>query len=104
MFVMKSTYDAMRRRAIHAQAALEHAVDKYNYLNSRWNKLVARINKLGGEQFLDEARIPDKQSEFTADDMQRLLMLCHPDKHDGKQMANDMTAKLVALKKKLESA
>ena len=37
--------------------------------------------------------------QFSDDDLRRLIQLCHPDKHDGKQMAQDMTAKLQAMRK-----
>lgn len=39
------------------------------------------------------------QTTLQPDDIKRLLQLCHPDKHNGSQTANDMTRKLLALRK-----
>lgn len=75
---------------------------KYDSLANKWSALVRRINDLGGETFLSRGEAQNKQSQFSADEVQRLLMLCHPDKHDGKQMATDMTAKLLKLKEQLK--
>ncbi len=35
---------------------------------------------------------------LTNKDIKILLSLCHPDKHDGKKIANDMTVKLLKMK------
>ncbi|GEM_PF-4402544 len=87
MFVTKSKYEKLQR---------EHGV-----IVARWNSLVKRINRLGGEQFLQHARIAPPQ-QFNADDVQRLIMLCHPDKHDGKAIATEMTQKLLRLKETMQ--
>lgn len=60
-----------------------------------WNALVERINAKGGEDFLSGKTQAKQLSE---EDIKRLLMLCHPDKHDGKPMAVEMTKKLLALR------
>ncbi len=97
MFVLKTTYDAMVRRAYAAEFWKADAIVKYGDLSKRWSDLVDRINALGGEEFIKRGEAA-KDDRFTAEDIQRLLMLCHPDKHDGKQMATDMTQKLLKLK------
>lgn len=66
---------------------------QYETLIEKWNTLVKQINKNGGQQFLDHARV-DAQQQFTNDDLRRLLQLCHPDKHGGSNLAVEMTAKL----------
>jgi hypothetical protein len=38
--------------------------------------------------------------QLTQEDIKRMLMLCHPDKHDGKQAAVEMTQKLLAMRRK----
>lgn len=63
-----------------------------------WNKLVRRINALGGEEFLNRGQARVENSTFGKDDIRRLLQLCHPDKHGGSELAQRMTAKLLEAK------
>jgi hypothetical protein len=67
---------------------------KHGALSRKWNELVNQINRKGGQRFLDGM----PAAQLSADDVRKLLMLCHPDKHGGKQMAHDMTAKLLAMR------
>lgn len=69
--------------------------DKYTKLLSKWNDLVTKINDHGGDAIFD--RKP-ASTQFDKEDINRLLMLCHPDKHGGKEMATKMTAKLIKLR------
>lgn len=92
MIVSQAKYDAMVQRAIRAEA---HGL----VLIDRWNKLVERINKKGGEHFLNNATLAKAPLQLTQDELTRLILLCHPDKHSGKAMAVEMTQKLLALKK-----
>lgn len=87
MFVRKS-------KLIEVRA--DTAVWKFRYesLLVKWNALVDRINSLGGESFLQ-----GNTTQFNSEDIKRLILLCHPDKHGNSQMANDMTKKLLTLKK-----
>jgi hypothetical protein len=98
MFVTKSRYDQMAQLAANAQAMLAHATRLNNKHVEKLDALVTRINKLGGETFLRRGEAQQASAIFTADDVQRLILLCHPDRHDGKPMATEMTAKLLALK------
>jgi hypothetical protein len=89
MIVLRSTYD----RAIHRIAELEiqcHA------MVIKWNGLVERINKLGGEDFLQQRQTTGLDSE----DIKKLILLCHPDKHNNKDIAHEMTQKLLELRKR----
>lgn len=90
MFVRQSKYDDVYRRATIAELRLSALQDK-------WNSLIRQINKKGGEQFLSNATltpaVPLNESEIV-----KLIQLCHPDKHDGKPMATEMTQKLLQLK------
>lgn len=92
MFVRQSTYDAKCLDLQIAKATLTMQIKK-------WNELVGRINKLGGMDFIRKGEQRAKQiSQFTDDELTKLIQLCHPDKHDGKPMANEMTAKLLTMK------
>lgn len=71
---------------------------QHQMLQAKWNALVTCINAKGGQEFLDKGKIPTSPA-LSDDDIARLLQLCHPDKHNGKKMAHDMTAKLLALRK-----
>lgn len=92
MFVRKSTYDELRARFEASECARKHFFNEYQALRHKWNALVDRINTLGGESLFE-------QPQFTDDELRKMLMLCHPDKHNGKQMAVDITAKLNAIRK-----
>lgn len=107
-FVGRSKYDEMHIRAVAAEGATRVAmaqtrveIAKHEQTLVMWNSLVGRINSLGGEAFLQKATIHPPAPQFTADDVQRLIMLCHPDKHDGKPIATEMTQKLLKLKESI---
>jgi hypothetical protein len=91
MLTSSAKYD--RLRAEHSAL-----IAAFKGLLEEWNKLVGRINNLGGERFLVSARIVHGDPSLSDDDPRKLLLLCHPDRHDGKQMAVEMTQKLLAIK------
>lgn len=70
---------------------------RYRSLLESWNSLVGKVNAAGG---VDALRRP-KAVPFTKKDVQALLALCHPDKHGGKQLAHDMTVRLLELRDNL---
>jgi hypothetical protein len=86
MFVRESKYRALQ--AAHTLLEFQYAT-----LLAQWNELVTEINEKGGRTFLN-----GYPKQFTNDDIRKLLLLCHPDKHCGKQIAQDMTAKLLAMR------
>lgn len=90
MLVRQSKYDALLARLIEAEAWRI----KHSQLQRKWNNLVDRINAKGGEDFLQSS------PPFTPEDLQKLIQLCHPDKHGGKPLATEMTQKLLNLKGK----
>ena len=101
MIVRQSTYDKAVRQRTEAESSLfvlqlrySALADRYSELIAEWNARVKRINAKGGEQFLEGS----SNNQFTEDDIKKLLQLCHPDKHDGKQIAVDMTQKLLQLR------
>lgn len=67
---------------------------EYWALRGAWNTLVAQINAKGGRSFLD-----GESNQFSPEEIEGLIRLCHPDKHGGSELANKMTAKLLALRK-----
>lgn len=97
MFVTSKTHNLtkalleLERDAMGARARIAEA--KYNSLLREWNALVGKINAHGGESLFHKGRAP-----FNIEDLNRLIMLCHPDKHDGKPMAVSMTQKLLAMR------
>lgn len=90
MFVLKRTYEAALDRAVDAEAQLRR-------LGRKWDRLVDEINAKGGQQFLDHGTINPRQ-QFTQDEIEKLLDLCHPDKHGGKRMAVEITQKLLKMR------
>lgn len=67
-------------------------------LNNKWNDLVDKVNAKGGQGFLEDGIIPNNNHQFTQDEIKKLILLCHPDKHDGKPMAKELTDKLLKLR------
>ena len=102
MFVRQSKYDSLANQYFSLIRSNAQLNCDYGSLANKWSTLVRRINDLGGETFLLRGEAKHKQAQIAAEDVQRLLMLCHPDKHDGKQMATEMTAKLLKLKEQLK--
>jgi hypothetical protein len=81
-------------------SSISDIISMYKELQVKWNDLVERVNEKGGEDFLKHGIMPeDAPPQFSQDEIKRLLMLCHPDKHDGKAMAVEMTQKLLRLRR-----
>lgn len=89
MFVRESTYRQLQQRYKELDRANDVLLDK-------WNALVRQINAKGGALFLEEGSVTPTKV-FTNAEVRKLLQLCHPDKHDGKPMAVEMTQKLLTL-------
>jgi hypothetical protein len=81
-------------------SSIRDIIDMYKELQDKWNTLVRRINEKGGEDFLERGVLPeDLPPQFTQEEIRRLILLCHPDKHDGKIIAVEMTQKLIRMRK-----
>lgn len=102
-FIRRAAYDGLKRR--FADLEIEHeklqrmfgaAVREHNILMDQWNELVRKINRNGGQQFLDGRR--QVQLQFTKDELKSLLVLVHPDKHNGKETAVKLTQKILELR------
>lgn len=98
MFVRKSKYEEEKARADMNETSAELYKYKFVHLQRKWNNLVERINRKGGEQFLDGTISNKAPPQFTKEEITKLIMLCHPDKHHGKPMAVELTQKLLKLK------
>lgn len=102
MFVRKSKYKELERE-------IERRNYHYDYLQRQHEKLLRdnAKNVFDYNELVDEYNALEKKSKqpaqvgFNLDEIKSLIRLCHPDKHNGKQSANDMTVKLLALKKQL---
>lgn len=87
MIVLQSTH--VKLQAEHFALRLQH-----EELLAKWNALVTKINAKGGEQFL---RSESKQ--FDQGEIKKLIALCHPDKHAGSKVAEEITVKLLTMRK-----
>jgi hypothetical protein len=65
---------------------------RYYELGRKWNLLVTRINEMGGQKFLDG------EAQLDQSEIKKLITLCHPDKHNGKDVATEMTQRLLELR------
>ena len=89
MFVLNKTY----KKALEEKWKLEL---EYAILLKQWNELIDRINAKGGEVFLQGSQ----SEQFTKQEVNQLIFLLHPDKHDGSKVAGELTAKLLTMRKK----
>ncbi len=91
----------MKLQYLVAQAAYQLALTKYNDLLTKWNDLVETLNSKGGEKFLEEAKIRHAHP-LSAEEVKKLISLCHPDKHDGSHVATEMTQRLLDIRGDLD--
>jgi len=103
MFVLQSTYDRAQRKIKMLEDELSYEksrVLRYQRQSNRaiheHNELVDMINKRGGQRFLDGEV---GSGQFTEKEISTLIMLCHPDKHNGKESATLITTKLLKMRK-----
>lgn len=95
-FVKKSSYKSLKYD-YDALTQKVYRLEKNEFL------LNAHILKLKSEK----DRLSDKPpvytnnaSDFSDDDLKKLIMLCHPDKHNGKSIATEITTKLLLMRKR----
>lgn len=105
MFVLKSKYEELNTRHLSTLRELGKAQTRIRAIELeligiriKWAGLVNRINAKGGEAFLEKAQIGGSQ-QFSQDDIKKLIMLCHPDKHGNSPTATALTAQLIKLRK-----
>lgn len=101
MFVFNSTYEEALLKLKEAQTnaiAYKHA---YETLVDKWNVLIRKINKKGGDDFINNGVLPQKTTvigSISDENIRKLILLCHPDKHQGKALAVEMTQLLNSMK------
>lgn len=102
MIVWRSTYEELEEKYLNALADLYRINEKYNerikenikllQYKEEYQNLADKLNPKGGWNFVNNAVL------LSQEDIQKLILLCHPDKHDGKPMANEMTQKLLKMR------
>lgn len=97
MFALKSTVTRLERELRASIISADAWMRRYHKLLNEWNTLVGRLNAQGGAAIFDDPR-----RELSSDDIDRLVRLCHPDRHGGSIASNDMTAKLLDIRKRME--
>lgn len=100
MFVLRGKYNALVTE--HALLQLRHATQlaKYKTLLSRWNDLVRLINQLGGMEYLERGKTVVTNQTFSQKEIETLIRLCHPDKHNNSTSATDITQRLLSIRNK----
>lgn len=68
--------------------------DKYENIYSEYERLVHKCNAL-----IDKLNSGGSNLGLNGSDIDRLIRLCHPDKHGGSSAANEMTQKLLSMRK-----
>lgn len=96
MFVSKARHRKLELQLIDAVAKLQVYQTAHSELLGQWNALVTRINEHGGEALFEQAA--NSATNLTKDDFRKLLQLVHPDRHEGKPIAIEMTQKLLELR------
>ena len=85
MFVSKSTYNMLRGQYVALQSL-------YALLLKEHNELIEQVNDNGGQYFLDHG------IALSEKDIKKMLRLVHPDKHNGSEIATQVTQMLLKLK------
>ncbi len=105
----KSELDAAMAAARNYKLALGSLQDSYATLRRSHDEfkhdldtLILKIMRKGGLNFLENAVLPGKQepAQFSRQEIDRLVRLCHPDKHNNSTAANEITQKLLKLRAK----
>ena len=71
---------------------------KYAALLRDYNFLVDTINNATAKKTFNV----ETNLEFTPEELKKLITLCHPDKHDGSKIAEEMTAKLLEMRSRIK--
>ena len=104
MFVSRKKYDKAISELKESVAANQDLAYQLFNLQYDWNELIDKINKKGGSNFLKNAKLESSQpAQFSQAEIKSLIVLCHPDKHNGKESAVEVTKKLLALRWKQQS-
>lgn len=86
------------------QAAIKWETE-YKALLKHWNAIVNEINSKGGDRFLKSGVLLSEElakltaPNFSKAEINTLIKLCHPDKHGGNKAAEEITRKLLEMRK-----
>lgn len=94
MLVFRSTYDVLELKYLKLRLQYNDLLNRWNQLTAQWNTLVNQVNAKGGPSFLR-----NESTQFNKQEIRDLIKLCHPDRHDGSELAQVMTRKLLQLRK-----
>ena len=94
MFVRESKYKRVKADLLIHQLELQAAKAEAARLVKKWDDLVDRINRLGGEAFLQRKLT----QQFTTAELKTLIKLCHPDKHAGSAESEEITKRLLSMR------
>ena len=68
----------------------KEVVSEYDALIDKYNLLVRKYNSSRGQK---------NDTQFSKDELQDLLRLCHPDKHNNSEKATKVTQKILELRR-----
>lgn len=85
---------------LQMKMAHDRLLAEHERLTEQWNELVQLINSKGGRAFLESGGVQN-HPKLTKEVVKKLIILCHPDKHAGKPMAQEMTQILLEIRKTL---
>lgn len=99
MFVTQAKYNKLQEKVKQLEASLEEANYYQRMYFRRWGAALEQSEFWHYQYSKLEGKADTNPEQLSQEDIRRLLQLCHPDKHQGKQMAVDMTQKLIKMKK-----
>ena len=74
----------------------EHLKLQYSALLRNYNLLVDAIKEMTSK------KSTETNLHFTQEELKKLITLCHPDKHGGSKIAEEMTAKLLEMRSRVK--
>lgn len=98
MIVWQSTYDELEKKYRELQREYSKLDAQNNANIADWNRLVKKINRYGGSDALIAAATGNAELQLAKKDIKKIVSLCHPDKHGGSKIAEEITRKLLALR------
>jgi hypothetical protein len=98
MFVSKRRYQQLVARFNRLIDEKNQLISAHSKLIAQWNHVVEDINTGKWIRPWDAARPLIQTPQFTPSELKTLIQLCHPDKHDGKKSAVEITQKLLTLR------
>lgn len=100
MFVLKSTYEKLRRENakllddnVDAASVIVKWIKKYNREVKDHRQTLEEF-----QEYLEKAKSP-----LSAKEIKSLLSLCHPDKHNNSVISNRMTQLLLKLRESIKN-